>query len=142
VVDGGDIIVSTMINRTHNHVKYCKELDLWIHRKGATHAENDMFGIIPGNMRDGSFVVRGLGCLDSLYSASHGAGRTMSRTQAKKELNIEEFVADMDGIYAEPTLSTLDESPRAYKSIASVMKHQTEMVEVIEWIKPLINVKG
>lgn len=144
IVEGGMRVAGSDINCNHNLAVYDKSINQWIHRKGATIATADTFGIIPGNMRDGSFVVRGLGNSDSLYSCSHGAGRTMSRKQAKKEIHIEKFVADMEGIYAEPRLATLDESPDAYKSISEVMKIQEEagLVEVVSWIKPLINVKG
>jgi tRNA-splicing ligase RtcB len=144
IVDGGNVIANTDINCNHNLAVYDKGLDLWIHRKGATIATTDTFGIVPGNMRDGSFVVRGLGNSDSLFSCSHGAGRAMSRKQAKKEIHIEKFVADMEGVYAEPRLATLDESPDAYKSISKVMRIQEEedLIEVVDWIKPLINVKG
>lgn len=144
IVDGGMMIANTDINCNHNLAVYDKGLNMWIHRKGATVATTDKYGIVPGNMRDGSFVIRGLGNSESLYSCSHGAGRTMSRKQAKREIHIEKFVADMEGIYAEPRLATLDESPDAYKSISEVMRIQEEakLIEVASWIKPLINVKG
>jgi len=144
VLHDGMQIANTKINCNHNLAVYDKDINMWIHRKGATIATNDTFGIVPGNMRDGSFVVRGLGNSDSLFSCSHGAGRSMSRTEAKKSLHIEKFVADMEGICSEPRLSTLDESPDAYKSISEVMKIQEEagLIEVVSWIKPLINVKG
>jgi tRNA-splicing ligase RtcB len=142
IIDGGEVLPNTDINCNHNLAVYDKGYNLWIHRKGATVATSNTFGIIPGNMRDGSFVVRGLGNSDSLFSCSHGAGRTMSRKKAKKEIHIEKFVADMEGIYCEPRLATLDESPDAYKSVSEVMKAQEDLIEIVTWIKPLINVKG
>ena len=76
-------IWADLINRNHNHAE---ERDgLWIHRKGATHAEEGMMGVIPGNMRDGSFIVRGKGNPESLYSSSHGAGRVLGRKKSKEE---------------------------------------------------------
>lgn len=81
------------INRNHNHAELNN--GLWIHRKGATHAEKGMYGVIPGNMRDGSFIVKGKGNKKSLYSSSHGAGRVYSRTKAKKEIKLEDFKETM-----------------------------------------------
>jgi tRNA-splicing ligase RtcB len=129
------------INRNHNHADYSKEREEWIHRKGATHAEVGMRGVIPGNMRDGSFVVIGKGNADSLASSSHGAGRVMSRVKAKKIISIEEFETSMQGITGTVDANTLDESPFAYKDIFEVMKLQEDLVEVEEHIKVLINVK-
>jgi tRNA-splicing ligase RtcB len=127
------------INRNHNHADY-KE-GLWIHRKGATHAEAGMLGVIPGNMRDGAFIVRGKGNPESLCSSSHGAGRRLSRAQAKKE-DMESFEKTMTGVTAKIDLGTLDESPFAYKNIFDVMEAQRDMVEVIDYVRPLINIKG
>jgi len=86
------------INRNHNHADYDETRDEWIHRKGATHAELGMRGVIPGNMRDGSFVVIGKGNTDSLASSSHGAGRVMSRKKARTHVNMKDFEASMVGI--------------------------------------------
>lgn len=129
-----------LINRNHNHAE---ERDgLWIHRKGATHAEDGMLGVIPGNMRDGSFIVRGKGNPDSLYSSSHGAGRVIGRKQAKRVLSVEDFQSTMGDVMAKVEDSTLDESPFAYKNIWDVMELQKDLVDVIGYVKPLINIKG
>lgn len=129
-----------LINRNHNHAE---ERDgLWIHRKGATHAEAGMMGVIPGNMRDGSFIVRGKGNPDALWSSSHGAGRVMGRKQAKRELDTSDFVETMQGVIALVGDSTLDESPMAYKDIFEVMRLQSDLVDVIAHVKPIINIKG
>ncbi len=129
------------INRNHNHADYSEERGEWIHRKGATHAEVGMRGVIPGNMRDGSFVVIGKGNADSLASSSHGAGRVMSRVKARKSVSLEEFEYAMQGITGTVDENTLDESPFAYKEIFEVMRLQEDLVEVEEHIKVLINVK-
>lgn len=131
---------SELINRNHNHAT--QRDGLWIHRKGATHAEKGMMGIIPGNMRDGSFIVRGKGNSESLWSSSHGAGRVMSRKRAKKEINQSDFIASMQGITAKVDESTLDESPEAYKNIFDVMRLQEDLVEIVAHIKPIVNIKG
>ncbi len=130
----------TFINRNHNHAEL--KDGLWIHRKGATHAELGMMGVIPGNMRDGSFIVRGLGNPDSLCSSSHGAGRVLGRRRAKRDLNVDDFHDTMTGIVANVDASTLDESPFAYKNIFDVMKAQDDLVETVAWVRPLVNVKG
>ena len=134
------ILPHTIINRNHNHA-IIKD-GLVIHRKGATHAEKGMLGVIPGNMRDGSFIVKGKGNPDSLCSSSHGAGRVLSRKKAKEQINLDSFVGEMVGIKAKVGNSTLDESPFAYKNIFRVMEDQHDLVEVLHHIKPLINIKG
>lgn len=128
------------INRNHNHATH--KDGVWIHRKGATHAEEGMDGVIPGNMRDGSFIVCGKGNPASLWSSSHGAGRVLGRKEAKRVLSLEEFTETMQGVQALVNGSTLDESPSAYKSIFEVMENQSDLVEVIHHVKPLINIKG
>jgi len=137
---GGQGDWSRLINRNHNHAEL--KDGLWIHRKGATHAENGMMGVIPGNMRDGSFIVKGKGNPDSLFSSSHGAGRVLGRKQAQRELKFEDFTKTMEGVKAKIGKDTLDESPFAYKNIFDVMDKQKELVEIIHHVKPLINIKG
>lgn len=131
---------SELINRNHNHV--VERDGLMIHRKGATHAEENMAGVIPGNMRDGSFIVCGKGNPDSLYSSSHGAGRVLGRKAAKKTLNMDDFKSEMEGVVALVEEKTLDESPFAYKNIFDVMQLQSELVDVVAHVKPIINIKG
>lgn len=130
---------STLINRTHNHAEVTDEGI--IHRKGATHANLGMLGVVPGNMRDGSFIVRGLGSTDSLCSSSHGAGRVLGRNQAKKTLCQDEFDKSMVNVVCK-TSGRLDEAPGAYKNIFDVMELQSDLVEVVAHVRPIINVKG
>ena len=136
----GDAVWRSLINRNHNHAE--KKDGLWVHRKGATHAEDGMMGVIPGNMRDGSFIVEGNGNPDSLCSSSHGAGRVLGRKKAKETLNTEDFKDTMSGIKAKVDKNTLDESPFAYKDIFKVMEQQEDLVKVVAYCKPLINIKG
>lgn len=140
VRDGEEPKTLEFINRTHNHAEL--KDGLWIHRKGATHAEKGMKGVIPGNMRDGSFIVMGKGNPDSLNSSSHGAGRAMSRTKAKKVINMETFKKQMEGITSKVAGSTLDEAPDAYKDIFEIMELQKDLVDITHHLKPMINVKG
>lgn len=138
-IDGG--INDEIINRNHNHAESKDGLH-WIHRKGATHAEEGMMGVIPGNMRDGSFIVRGKGNPDSLYSSSHGAGRVLGRAKAKQLVDLDDFTLTMDGIVANVSEDTKDESPFAYKNIYEVMELQKDLVEVVAHVRPILNVKG
>lgn len=136
----GSAYWESLINRNHNHAEFNGEF--WIHRKGATHAEKGMYGVIPGNMRDGSFIVVGKGNPDSLYSSSHGAGRVLGRKEAAKVLNVHDFKETMSEVTAKVGESTLDESPFAYKDIFEVMRLQSDLVEVVAHVKPIINIKG
>ena len=132
--------VLDFINRNHNHAEVTgNEV---IHRKGATHAEFGMKGVIPGNMKDGSFIVSGKGNVDSMNSSSHGAGRVLSRSKAKKTLDLDEFNETMKGVVTNHTDGTLDESPKAYKNIFEVMDLQSDLVDVIDRVIPILNVKG
>jgi len=130
------------INRNHNHADL--KDGLWIHRKGATHAGKGIMGVIPGNMRDGCFIVKGKGCKDSLESSSHGAGRVLSRKKASATLDVDEFKDTMTkaSIIAKVDINTLDESPDVYKNIFDVIDAQKDLIEVIDHIRPLVNIKG
>ncbi len=136
----GEALYQELINRNHNHAEF--KDGLWIHRKGATHAEQGMMGVIPGNMRDGSFIVKGKGNPDALWSSSHGAGRIMGRKQARKRLSPKKFAETMTGITARVGKGTIDESPFAYKNIFDVIRQQSDLVEVVHHIRPIINIKG
>ncbi len=128
------------INRTHNHAEL--KDGVWIHRKGATHAEKGMEGVIPGNMRDGSFIVVGKGDPDSLFSSSHGAGRALSRKKAKATIDMAKFARQMEGITSRVRPSTIDEAPEAYKDIYEIMEQQKKLVTVTSHLKPIINIKA
>ena len=136
----GDMLNSTLINSTHNHIEQAD--GLYIHRKGATQAHDGMMGVIPGNMRQGTFIVKGKGNPESLNSCSHGAGRLMSRKEASASIKLEDFEKDMEGIAATVTEGTLDESREAYKDIHEVMEQQKDLVKVLSHIKPIINLKS
>ncbi len=136
------LLKNTMINENHNHADVLDDGTV-LHRKGATPAEEGQLGIIPANMRDGIFITRGLGNKTYLSSASHGAGRVMSRSRGRKTVRLEDFKESMQGIVAKVDRQTLDESPFVYKDINKVIKAQEGIViEVINHLKPLVNVKG
>lgn len=128
-------------NKNHNH---CIEIEpnVYLHRKGATSSDLDELGVIPANMRDGCFLVRGLGNTDFLNSSSHGAGRKLSRGEANRTITLKTFQQQMNGIVAPVNKGTLDESPGAYKDIFEVMELQKGSVEVIKHLRPIINWKG
>jgi len=128
------------VNKNHNHAVY--ERGYFIHRKGATPAKKGERGVIPGNMRDGSFLVEGKGSSEFLNSSSHGAGRSISRREAKKKYTMDEFRESMKGIMGNVSVKTLDELPMAYKNIFRIMEAQKSSVKIVKYIKPIINWKG
>jgi len=119
--------------------------NVMVHRKGATSAREGEIGIIPGSQGTCSYIVRGLGNIESFHSCSHGAGRKMGRKQACRELSLEEQQAILDeqgiihGIRGE---KDLDEAPGAYKDIDMVMENQNDLVEIVTHLRPLAVVKG
>ncbi|MCA9496435.1 MAG: RtcB family protein [Nanoarchaeota archaeon] len=140
VLNISNLDFSMWTNKNHNHAIF--EGEYLIHRKGATPAKKGERGVIPGNMRDGSFLVEGFGDKDFLESSSHGAGRIYSRVQAKKNISMKEFKDSMEGICGTVTFETLDEAPQAYKNINLVMEVQKSSVKIIKHLKPIINWKG
>lgn len=123
----------------HNYI----DLDKMILRKGAISAKEGEKVLIPINMRDGSILARGKGNPDWNYSAPHGAGRVLSRGDAKKEFNLEEFEKTMEGIYTSSVNeSTIDEAPMAYKNINEILDNTKDTIEVIDVLKPIYNFKS
>ncbi len=139
---GVEVKYELWVNKNHNNAERIGKSDKFIHRKGATPSKKGERGVIPGNMRDGCFLVIGKGNKNFLESSSHGAGRAMSKTQTRKEVTMEQFSESMKGITATVEIGTLDESPFAYKNINEVMKGQKESVKIYKHIKPIINWKG
>lgn len=136
-----DVDANLWVNKNHNH---CIEIepDVYLHRKGATSSELGERGVIPANMKDGCFLVEGLGNVDFLNSSSHGAGRALSRGETKRKITLEQFQKTMNGIVAPVNKDTIDESPEAYKNIFEVMELQKGSVKVLKHLKPIINWKG
>ena len=125
------------ISREHHFGKDC-----FVTRKGAVRAEKGEMGIIPGSMGAKSFIVRGLGNPESFNSCSHGAGRVMSRTKAKKVYSVEDQIAATEGVECRKDASVIDEIPHAYKNIEKVMEAQKDLVEVVYTLKQIVCVKG
>lgn len=132
------------INCHHNYVN--KEThfgaDVYVTRKGAISAYEGQLGIIPGSMGAKSFIVRGLGNETSFCSCSHGAGRKMSRTKAKRSFNARDLEAQTTGVECRKDKGVVDEIPGAYKDIDTVMANQTDLVEVVHTLKQVVCVKG
>ena len=116
--------------------------DVWVTRKGAVRAREGDLGIIPGSMGTGSFIVRGKGHPDSFCSCSHGAGRAMSRTEAKRQITLKDHRKATEGIECRKDKGVIDESPAAYKDISSVIAAQGDLIEVVHQLRQVINVKG
>lgn len=116
--------------------------DVIVTRKGAISARQGEWGIIPGSMGTCSYIVKGLGSAESFHSASHGAGRRMSRGAAKKKFTLEDLARETEGVECRKDYDVLDEIPGAYKNIDQVMANQSDLVEIHEKLKQIMCVKG
>lgn len=142
-----DIKFGDTINIAHNYatIEHHFGKNVIVHRKGATLARNGTIGIIPGSQGSKSYIVKGLGNPDSFMSCSHGAGRLMSRTKARKDLDLEIEKAKLDKqgiIHSIRNVSDLDEAAGAYKDIDEVMANQRDLVEILVELQPLAVLKG
>jgi tRNA-splicing ligase RtcB len=99
-------------------------------------------GIIPGSMGARSYIVRGKGNLESFMSCSHGAGRAMSRTEAKRRFSVEDHKRMTEGVECRKDAEVIDETPAAYKSIEAVMAAQSDLVEIVHTLRQVVCVKG
>ncbi len=128
----------------HNYVSRERHFgeDVIVTRKGAVSAREGELGIIPGSMGAKSFIVRGKGNRESFCSCSHGAGRSMSRTEAKKRFTIEDHAAAVAGVECRLDAEVVDETPAAYKDIDLVMLAQRDLVNVVATLKQVLCVKG
>lgn len=134
----------TEVNCHHNYVALEEHFGekVFVTRKGAINAESGRYGIIPGSMGAKSFIVRGLGNPQSYSSCSHGAGRKMSRTAAKKRFTRDDLERMTRGVECRKDAGVIDEIPSAYKDIDRVMRDQSDLVEVVAELKQVICVKG
>ncbi len=117
-------------------------VDVLVSRKGAISAREGQLGLIPGSMGTRSYVVRGKGNPDSFHSAPHGAGRRMSRRQARESFTMEDFDRSMEGISVRRDAAFLDELPGAYKDIDDVMEQSRDLVDVVHEFRQVLSVKG
>jgi tRNA-splicing ligase RtcB len=133
-----------VVNCHHNYVAVEEHYGerVFVTRKGAVRAGKNDLGIIPGSMGAKSFIVRGKGNPESFESCSHGAGRSMSRTEAKRRFTVEDHVKATEGIECRKDKDVIDETPAAYKSIDAVMQAQADLVDVVHTLKQIVVVKG
>ncbi|HIR21793.1 MAG TPA: RtcB family protein [Candidatus Aphodousia faecalis] len=133
-----------IVNCHHNYVAQEEHFGetIWVTRKGAIRAGLGERGIIPGSMGACSYIVEGLGNEESFCSSSHGAGRKMSRTEAKKRFSVNELKAQTKGVVCRKDAGVLDEIPKAYKSIEAVMAQQSDLTKTIHELKQILCIKG
>jgi tRNA-splicing ligase RtcB (3'-phosphate/5'-hydroxy nucleic acid ligase) len=132
------------VNCHHNYVEREHHFgaDIWVTRKGAVRAGEGELGIIPGSMGAKSFIVRGKGNAESFCSCSHGAGRAMSRSEAKRRFTLEDHIAATAAVECRKDAGVIDETPMAYKDIDAVMAAQADLVEVVHTLRQVVCVKG
>jgi tRNA-splicing ligase RtcB len=132
------------VNCHHNYVsrEHHFGADVWVTRKGAIRAGAGELGIVPGSMGTRSYIVRGLGNPDSFQSSAHGAGRRMSRTQARKQFSADDMAAQTAGVICRKDAGVVDEIPGAYKDIDEVMANQRDLTEVLHTLKQVVCIKG
>jgi tRNA-splicing ligase RtcB len=132
------------VNCHHNYVERERHFgqQVWITRKGAIRAGAGELGIIPGSMGAKSYIVRGKGAADSFESCAHGAGRRMSRAEAKRRYTAGDLRAQTEGVICRKDSGVLDEIPGAYKDIDRVMANQSDLVEIMHTLKQVLCVKG
>lgn len=132
------------VNCHHNYVarEHHFGKNVWVTRKGAVRAAEGDLGIIPGSMGACSYIVRGKGNADSFHSCSHGAGRTMSRTEARRRFSVEDHVQATAGVECRKDKDVIDETPAAYKSIDAVMAAQHDLVDIVYTLRQVVCVKG
>ncbi len=142
--EGRAIPVESEINCHHNYASRERHFgeDVVVTRKGAVRARAGDLGIIPGSMGTKSFIVRGKGCPDSFDSCSHGAGRRMSRHEAKRRFSVADLREQTQGVECRKDPGVLDEIPGAYKPIDEVMANQADLVEIVAELKQVLCVKG
>ena len=132
------------VNCHHNYVQMERHFgeDVYVTRKGAVSAKHGELGIIPGSMGARSYIVRGKGNPESFESCSHGAGRAMSRGEAKRRFTLADHRAATEGVECRKDKDVIDETPAAYKDIDAVMQAQRDLVEVVHTLKQVVCVKG
>jgi tRNA-splicing ligase RtcB len=132
------------INCHHNYVQKENHFgqNVLVTRKGAVRAAEGVMGIIPGSMGAKSFIVRGRGNKESFDSCSHGAGRLMSRHEAKRRFTVADHVRATEGVECRKDVGVIDETPAAYKPIEAVMAAQADLVEIVHTLKQVVCVKG
>jgi len=143
-IDKSFVTSGSVINCHHNYIAKERHFgkNIWVTRKGAVRAELGDMGIIPGAMGKSSFIVRGKGNRDSFHSCSHGAGRVMSRTEARRRFTVDDHVIATKGVECRKDEGVIDETPAAYKDLQKVMAAQSDLVDIVHTLKAVVCVKG
>ena len=143
---GISAVWETYMDCHHNFVRRERHDNglLWVHRKGAISAREGEPGIIPGSMGSFSFHVEGRGNMESLCSSSHGAGRSMSRTEARRRITVKDLARQMQGVWFDHRIGNRlrDEAPGAYKNIGTVMRAQRTLTRIVRRLEPVLVYKG
>jgi tRNA-splicing ligase RtcB len=143
---GAAPVAGSELSCNHNHVR--RELHagewLWVHRKGAISARSGEAGIVPGSMGTASYHVEGRGCAEALASSAHGAGRRLSRTDARRALSARDVTRELDGVWFDRRIAAglREEAPSAYKDVHSVIRAQAELVRIVRRLRPALSFKG
>jgi tRNA-splicing ligase RtcB len=139
-------LVDTLVTCDHNHVRRERHFgcEWWVHRKGAASARAGEGGIIPGSMGTTSYLVEGRGAADALCSSSHGAGRAMSRDEARRRVSGRDVARQLRDVwFDERSANELrEEAPAAYKDVGAVMRAQRDLVRVVRRLQPVLSYKG
>lgn len=143
---GAGSVAGSFIECDHNHVRreVHFEREYWVHRKGANSAREGQPGLIPGSMGTPSYHVVGRGCAEAMCSSSHGAGRAMSRDEARRSIHPRELERQLRDVCFDRRRATAlcEEAPEAYKDIRAVMRSQHELVAVTRVLRPVLCYKG
>ncbi len=133
-----------VVNCHHNYVAVESHFgsEVFVTRKGAVRARQGDMGIIPGSMGARSYIVRGLGNEESFQSCSHGAGRAMSRGEARRRFSVADHARATEGVECRKDVQVIDETPAAYKPIEDVMKAQRDLVDIVHTLRQVVCVKG
>ena len=137
---------ASFVSCHHNHVRREEHLGevFWVHRKGATAAGLGERGLIPGSMGTASYHVEGRGCAEALGSSAHGAGRRLSRTDARRQISKADVLRQLRGVWFDHRLADAlrEEAPAAYKDIAAVLRAQHDLVRILRRLRPVLCFKG
>jgi len=141
----GEVVVrESAVNCHHNYASLEEHFGhtLWLTRKGAVSARSGQLGIIPGSMGTKSFIVRGKGNPAAYHSCSHGAGRRMSRSEARRQFTRADLAEQTAGVECRKDAGVIDELPAAYKDVDTVLSAQRDLVDVVHTLKQVLCVKG
>ncbi len=143
---GADSLEDSYFDCDHNHLGREEHFgrEVWVHRKGAMHADDGWPGIVPGSMATESYHVRGRGVADALCSSAHGAGRAISRTAARRRFTARDVARQVGAVWFDTRRAHQfrEEAPEAYKDVTAVMRAQRKLVKIVRKLRPMVSFKG